>query len=267
MIKVLLVLRNGSDASYILSELVMFENIELKIILERGSTARKKKLKRMLKGSLFHKLYVVSLQIPLLLVYDRSLNLLMFRDYIPGKPKRDIECFRIDDVNDDEFITFVEEFDPKIVLSFGTAVYSSATLNQVRSPILNLHTGILPKYRNVHTDFWAYVNNDLAGIGVTLFELTEKIDDGPIINEILSEVTDDDYLWNIKRKNLSAVLDLIQNTIHEFETRHLHLGSKDKESAIQNQSSRLWPTPSALDLLKYLKLETAKVVRKRSPFK
>ena len=69
MSRVLLVLRNGSDASYILNELERFEGIQLKIVLERGSVARKKKLKRMLKGSLFHKLYVVILQIPLLLVY------------------------------------------------------------------------------------------------------------------------------------------------------------------------------------------------------
>jgi folate-dependent phosphoribosylglycinamide formyltransferase PurN len=266
MSRVILVLRSGADANYILSELEMFEGVEVRIVLESGKVARKKKLKRMLKGSLFHKIYVVTLQIPLLIVYDRCLNFLMFRGYILSKSNCNFECFRVNDVNEEEFIAFVKNFEPKIVLSFGTAIYSSATLSQISSPVLNLHTGILPKYRNVHTDFWAYVKNDLAGIGVTLFELTEGIDDGPVIREVRSADTEDDYLWNIKLKNLSAVLALIQNAIQELNTLHLSFDSKAKDCANQNQNNPLWPTPTAWDLIKYLKLETSKVVRKHSIF-
>ena len=263
MSKVLLVLRNGADARYILNELDRFDDILVKIVLESGRSARKKKLKRMMKGSFFHKLYVVFLQIPLLIIYDRTQSVLMFRDYIPSKPHSDFEFFRIDDVNEEEFITFVEEFGPKKVLSYGTAIYNSATLKQIRSPILNLHTGILPEYRNVHTDFWAYVNNDLAGMGVTIFQLTDKIDDGPIVGEVRCKVTDDDNLWNIKRKNLSAVLELIQNSIQEIETPKSHLHFNEKVFVNQNQGNQLWPTPSAWDLMRYLKLEISKNLQRK----
>jgi methionyl-tRNA formyltransferase len=191
----------------------------------------------------------------------------MFRDYIPSKRYRDFDYFRIDDVNEQEFVTLVREFDPIIVLSFGTALYSSETLSQLRPPVLNLHTGILPEYRNVHTDFWAYIKNDFSGIGVTLFELTEKIDDGPIISEVRSEVTDEDYLWNVKRKNLSSVSSLIQNLMQQLDTPEFHLDSKSRDGANRNQSKPLWPTPSGGDLINYLIMEIAKVIRKHSPFK
>jgi methionyl-tRNA formyltransferase len=150
-------------------------------------------------------------------------------------------------------------------MSYGSALYSTYTLSQISFPILNLHTGILPKYRNVHTDFWAYVNYDHRNIGVTLFRLTEKIDDGLIIREVRSDVSDQDFLWTIKKRNLETVLKIIKESIEESRTSILYEEIVNPPFSDGIDTRRLWPTPSASDLLNYFKLESRKFLKKQSP--
>jgi folate-dependent phosphoribosylglycinamide formyltransferase PurN len=261
MTRILLVLRNGEDARFLLNELSISEDVTIHVVLESGKIARKKKLKRMLKGSMLHKLYVGILQVPLLVIYDQSQRFLMFRDYVPSNAKREFETYRVDDINAKEFIAYVNDIDPALMLSYGTALYNSETLKQLPLPVLNIHSGILPKYRNVHTDFWAYVSNDYDGIGVTLFKLTEKIDLGPFVTEVRSVVGDRDYLWNVKMQNLSNILHLIEDTVHRCEALELHEEKSKGSEDTQNQISLLWPTPSASALIKYLKMEFTKIIK------
>src|SRR5215475_651203 len=49
--------------------------------------------------------------------------------------------------------------------------------------ILNLHNGPLPKYRGVSPINWALKNGETLH-GVTLHEITEGIDDGPVVSQV-----------------------------------------------------------------------------------
>ena len=50
--------------------------------------------------------------------------------------------------------------------------------------IINLHNGPLPKYRGVRPINWALKNNETTH-GVTIHRITEGIDDGPILGQII----------------------------------------------------------------------------------
>ena len=73
-------------------------------------------------------------------------------------------------------------FDPNdIVLGFGTSVITAATLARLPNGFLNLHTGYLPNYRGVKSEFWALARRDVAHIGWTVHYMTPALDAGDIV--------------------------------------------------------------------------------------
>lgn len=73
-------------------------------------------------------------------------------------------------------------FDPEdLVVGFGTSYISAATLQRLPNGFLNLHTGFLPDYRGVKSEFWALSRGDTSRIGWTLHYMTSSLDAGDIV--------------------------------------------------------------------------------------
>jgi hypothetical protein len=68
-----------------------------------------------------------------------------------------------------------------LVIGFGTSYVTAATLAAAPRGILNLHTGLLPEYRGVKSEFWALYNGDYARIGWTLHYMTPRLDAGDVV--------------------------------------------------------------------------------------
>ncbi len=68
-----------------------------------------------------------------------------------------------------------------LVVGFGTAYITARTLEQVKRGFLNLHTGWLPEYRGVKSEFWVLYNEDHARAGWTLHYMTPQLDAGDIV--------------------------------------------------------------------------------------
>lgn len=84
------------------------------------------------------------------------------------------------------------DFDPDdLVIGFGTSYILPRTLKRLKNGFLNLHTGILPEYRGVKSEFWALYNNDFERAGWTLHYMTRKIDAGDIVIRKSVEVSNE----------------------------------------------------------------------------
>jgi hypothetical protein len=68
-----------------------------------------------------------------------------------------------------------------LVIGFGTSYVNPATLAATPRGILNLHTGLLPEYRGVKSEFWALHNGDYSRIGWTLHYMTLRLDEGHVV--------------------------------------------------------------------------------------
>ena len=68
-----------------------------------------------------------------------------------------------------------------LVIGFGTSYVTAATLAAAPRGILNLHTGLLPEYRGVKSEFWALYNVDYARTGWTLHYMTPRLDEGHVV--------------------------------------------------------------------------------------
>jgi methionyl-tRNA formyltransferase len=67
------------------------------------------------------------------------------------------------------------------VVGFGTSFITAATLGRLPNGFLNLHTGYLPDYRGVKSEFWALARGDTSRIGWTLHYMTTTLDAGDIV--------------------------------------------------------------------------------------
>jgi methionyl-tRNA formyltransferase len=68
-----------------------------------------------------------------------------------------------------------------LVVGFWTSYITGATLGRQPNGFLNLHTGFLPDYRGVKSEFWALARGDTSRIGWTLHYMTTTLDAGDIV--------------------------------------------------------------------------------------
>ena len=264
MDKVLLIGRGGPSFFLVANKLIENKDFEFVICVEKGRSARVAKLRRLLRGSVGSKVRAFLVSIPLLFLFNGAQELAMFG--IWKKPKQPPTQLSVDDVNDPQLAQFLSATTVDIVFNFGSNLYTARTLANIRQPIVNLHTGILPAYRNVHSDFWAYLNNDLSGMGVTAFFLEEGIDSGPQLLAKAVNAKISDRLWTIKLKNLDLVVACILEILSDSRliapvgSANTLLGSVPDT----NKPGKMWPNPGPRDILKYVWLE---IMRRREILK
>lgn len=86
-------------------------------------------------------------------------------------------------INSEESLTEIRSFAPDIIISLASnQIFKRPLLDLPRLACLNLHTAMLPKYRGLMPLFWAMANGDTE-VGVTVFEMDEGLDSGPIVRQ------------------------------------------------------------------------------------
>ncbi|MGB9893579.1 MAG: methionyl-tRNA formyltransferase, partial [Candidatus Saccharicenans sp.] len=116
---------------------------------------------------------------------------------------------------DEETLRAIKEVNPEvnIVVAYGQIIPASIIyLPPFKS--LNIHFSLLPKYRGAAPVQWAILNGERF-TGVTIFQLNEKMDEGPILSQEMVEI--------LPRENA-----------HELETRLAHVGARLLIKTLEN---------------------------------
>lgn len=87
-------------------------------------------------------------------------------------------------VNSDAARDVIRQLSPDVVIVFATRKLAAATIAACKAPILNLHPGITPDYRGVHTGYWALRRQDTERFGATVHLIDEGLDTGPILAQV-----------------------------------------------------------------------------------
>ena len=86
-------------------------------------------------------------------------------------------------INAEDSLEEIGSHDPDIIISIASnQIFRKPLLDLPSTACLNLHTSMLPKYRGLMPLFWAMSNGDNA-VGVTVFEMDEGLDSGPIVRQ------------------------------------------------------------------------------------
>lgn len=116
----------------------------------------------------------------------------------------DLSCFlsselrEINRINSPEIIEDLKALSPDLIVSIRYGgILKETVINIPTKGVINLHSGILPKYKGVMATFWAMKNND-PEVGTTLHSIEDgSIATGKIIkvSKIKSQSTKS-YLWH-----------------------------------------------------------------------
>ena len=84
----------------------------------------------------------------------------------------------------------VKEFNPDLVLVFGTSLIKGPLLS-TNWKIVNLHLGISPYYNGAGTNWWPMFNQEFDLVGGTIHFIDEGVDTGPIICHVRATLIED----------------------------------------------------------------------------
>lgn len=93
-----------------------------------------------------------------------------------------IPVYATNDVNGSDTLAAIAEFQPDLIISLYTMhIYRDDILRLSKLGAITSHPSLIPEYRGLEVFFWALANGEKE-TGVSVFQLTERIDNGMIYN-------------------------------------------------------------------------------------
>lgn len=115
-------------------------------------------------------------------------------------------------INNEVNLNYIRKFSPDILVSIGASqIFKKELIDLAPHGCLNLHTGLLPKYRGLMPTFWAMLNNENK-IGISIFEVDEGIDSGPILIQKTIDInseTHSEIIKKTKKLGMDSIIEAI----------------------------------------------------------
>lgn len=96
--------------------------------------------------------------------------------------------------------------------------------------IVNMHGGLLPKYRGANVLNWAIINGEYE-TGVTLHYIDEKIDTGNIIVQRSVPILLDDTALTLREKLEKCAVNLFEDTWDNIKTKRINVIPQDENKS------------------------------------
>ena len=123
-----------------------------------------------------------------------------------------IEVMEVASVNEPGVAVRLAAEKPDVLIDHGTSIVKPPVLSTAAFA-LNLHWGLSPYYRGVRCTEWALINWDPYNIGVTIHQLTQQIDGGPIWAQERATVAPADDVHSLNMQLTRRGTDLAIRTL------------------------------------------------------
>ncbi|MFH1311831.1 MAG: formyltransferase family protein [Candidatus Eisenbacteria bacterium] len=116
-------------------------------------------------------------------------------------------------INSKSSIRLLGIHEPDLLISIqANVIFKKPLIELAPRGCLNLHTGLLPKYRGLMPTFWV-MKNDEQETGVSVFFVDEGIDSGPILVQkrlAIENRTLDELIRHTKRVGMDAIIEAVE---------------------------------------------------------
>jgi len=89
--------------------------------------------------------------------------------------------YLINNINAKKILLKIKKLKPDMGILFGTKKVHPDFINLFKGKLINVHRGIMEKYRGLDSEYWACFNKDFKSIGTTLHFVDNFLDTGKII--------------------------------------------------------------------------------------
>jgi len=129
-------------------------------------------------------------------------------EYYSDEPFPNDVCNRIlrvdrSTLNADPTASFIREYSPDVVFSFGVGMLKAKILAEISSArTVNLHLGLSPYYRSSDTLLWPLYLQNPGHVGTTLHVIDKWADHGPLYHQQRTVFSRDDTIHDVFCKTL-----------------------------------------------------------------
>lgn len=176
-----------------------------------------------------------------------------------------IPLFEVDKINSTESKKMMKDLAPDVMITLSfDQILKKDVLEIPKLAALNLHPGVLPKYKGIFPEFWKIYNKEKYS-GVTVHYLAEKVDAGDILAQVRFPIKKTDTKWSLAirsakagEKILTDVLLKIKNGVKIKPIKNLGLSkyysmpSKEQLDDFYNRGKSLFSIRDFIRNIKHL---------------
>lgn len=123
----------------------------------------------------------------------------------------------ITDSNDAGNVKQIKEKKPDLIISFSAPqILKNEILSTAKFGVINVHGSLLPDYRGCLPSFWYLYNQEKIG-GATVHYMSAKIDDGDIIEQGRTDISDCKSMFQIMKKTKTLGGELMLQAIQDIQ--------------------------------------------------
>ena len=169
--KVVLLCREGAIARR-LARMLSEHGLLDAVVAEDGSHARAQKMSREWARTAWWRAPLFGLDLVALAIYgtlwSREVKKRLAAEGAGDEYPVGVPVHPVGDANDARCVALLRDLTPDVLVVFGTAIRKRPVLDTAREAALNVHGGVVPKYRNVHSEVWAVLNGDTERVGSSI---------------------------------------------------------------------------------------------------
>ncbi len=151
-----------------------------------------------------------------------------------------LKLHKVKDVNSLDCIKLIKKYKPDVGISFGTGKIEPRIFSLFKYGIINVHRGIVNRYRGLDSELWAIYHNDFNNIGVTIHFVEKELDKGGIFKMERIKFSKSDKIFHLRYKTTILAEDMVRGILANFD-------DYNKKIVSQKRSGRYYSAmPSVL---------------------
>lgn len=176
--------------------------------------------------------------------------------YDTDKIKKSLEKFSgeyhvTDNYQSPETLEWIKSKSPDLLLVHTGYWVGKKVRNLVKGRCLGGHPGITPKYRGVHSPFWAMYNGEPDKIGYSVFWVDGGVDTGDVLYQSSIPIDKGDSFYTMSWKGM---IGIAQNQARLIKEMEMGVEPKRKVSIIVDERTN-YTHPTIFQYLKYKRIQ------------
>ncbi len=131
-------------------------------------------------------------------------------------------------INDEKSYQYLNQIKPDLGVVFGTRKISKKIIRLFKFGLINIHRGIIEKYRGLDSEYWAIYHRDYKNIGITIHKVNTGLDTGKILKQKRINIKTNHQIYMMRYlTTVKATKELIE-IINNFKKKKKFKYSKIK---------------------------------------